>query len=339
MRQIILLRKTNPCTAIIFLLVLCLPVYKVLAETVTDNSVFAKVNQQVISAAQYFDEFNKGVRETFYHGKVSEKELADFRSKVTTNLINHVLLMQEAKRLGIKPDPKAVEKQIGVETQKYQKQKNWQNSKQAIIDSIKQKIEVDNIIEQLKQRTQTIARPSVKDVKRYYSENQDKFTAPKKWNVSIILIKVPPSSPNSDWMEASELADDLVKKLKAGENFEELARIHSGDDSAADGGNMGYIHTGMLSKPAQKVLNTLHVGQVSDPVMLLQGVAIFRLNAVQDEVLNKFDDVKKRAEELLVRDLKEQAWKKLEITLRHQASIQINKSVVDSASARPKPQL
>ena len=331
------------CAAII-LLFLCLPVCNVLADTFTDNTisdntVFAKVNQEEIPAARYFEEFQKGVRETFYHGKVSEKELADFRSKVTTNLINHVLFMQEAKRLGIKPDPKAVEKQVGVETQKYRKQKNWQNSKQAIIDSIKQKIEVENVIDQLKHRTQTIAKPPIKDVRQYYSENQDKFTAPKKWNVSIIMLKVPPSSPNSDWMQASELADDLVKKLKAGENFEELARIHSGDDSAADGGNMGFIHTGMLSKPAQKVLNTLHVGQVSDPVMLLQGVAIFRLNAVQDAVLNKFDDVKQRAEDLLLRDLKQQAWEKLEITLRRQANIRINKSVVDSASARPKPQL
>lgn len=308
-------------------------------NTVTDNTVFARVNAEVIPAAQYFEKFNKGVRETFYHGKVSEKELADFREKVTTDLINHELLLQEANRLGINPDPKVIEKEIEVKTQKYRQQKNWQQSKQAIIGSIKREIEADNVIDQLKQHTQSIAKPSITAIKRYYHDHPDKFTAPKKWNVSMILLKVAPSSPNSDWQQASALAKDLVNKLKQGENFEELARIHSGDESAADGGNMGFIHTGMLSKPAQKVLNTLREGQVSDPVVLLKGVAIFRLNAVQDAVLNKFEDVKNRAGELLLRELEDQAWKNLIITLRRKSNIQINKSVVESAGVRPKPQL
>ena len=140
------------------------------------------------------------------------------------------------------------------------------------------------------------------------------------------------------WQETTELANDLVQKIRSGENFEELARVHSRDESAIDGGNMGYIHTGMLSKPAQAVLNTMELGQISEPVMLLKGVAIFRLNGVQGSVLNEFNNVKERAQNLLFREMQDEAWKNLVITLRKNSSIKINEKVVKSATAGPRPQ-
>ena len=308
------------------------------AEPSQNDNYLAIVNKEAIPADRYFDEFRKGVRETFYHGKVTEKELDNFREKVVKNLVNEVLLLQQAKALGIKPDPEQVAKKIETETEKYRKQKNWEQGKEGIIASVKSRIETENVLDQLERRTRDIAKPSLKAVKNYYETHADKFTAPEKWNVSIIMLKVDPSSPSAVWQESAELADQLVKKIREGENFEELARIHSGDESAVDGGNMGYIHTGMLSKPAQNVLNTMEVGQVSEPVMLLQGVAIFRLNGVQGSRLNKFDIVKDRAEELLVREMADKAWANLVISLREKANIEINKKVVKSATAGPRPQ-
>ena len=128
-----------------------------------------------------------------------------------------------------------------------------------------------------------------------------------------------------------------MRRLREGENFEELARIHSGDESAINGGNMGYIHTGMLSKPAQNVLNTMELGEISKPVMLLQGVAIFRLNGIQNTKLNDFDKVSARATELLQRELADEAWENLVNTLRKNAKIEINEDVVKNATTGPRP--
>jgi parvulin-like peptidyl-prolyl isomerase len=307
------------------------------AETLTDD-YFALVNDERIPAKQYLDAFREGVRETFYHGKVTEKELDNFRDSVAQKLVDETLLVQQAKKLGITPDPAQVAKEIEKQTAKYRKQQNWEKSKDAIIASVRPSIETENIIEQLKQQIRNVPEPSTDDVKNYYKENADQFTAPEKWNVSIILLKVEPSSPSTAWQEASELADDLVRRLREGENFEELARIHSGDESAVEGGNMGYIHTGMLSKPAQNVLNTMELGQISEPVMILQGVAIFRLNGIQGSRLNEFDKVKDRAKELLFRKLGDGAWEDLIVTLRKNAKIDINDKVVKSATTGPRPQ-
>ena len=203
---------------------------------------------------------------------------------------------------------------------------------------MRKKIEFQNLIDVLEQKTRDVKEPTEEEVFQYYESHPDKFTAPEKWNVSIILLEVDPSSTSDVWKNASELADDIAYKLREGENFEELARIHSGDESAVNGGNMGYIHIGMLSKPAQNVLNSMEVGQVSEPVMLLQGVAIFRLNGVQGDRLNKFSKVKERARDLLIREKADQAWKNLIITLRDNGKIKINEEVVNQANTGPRPQ-
>lgn len=317
---------------------LCFYLITVNAADATTDNYFAVVNDQVIPAQQFQEAFRTGVRETFFHGKVTDNELEKFRDSVAQKLIDEVLLVQQANKLGIKPDPDQVRKAIEKETAKYRKQANWETGKEAIIASVKPKIELENTIEQLEQKTRNIPEPSEKAVKEYYKKNADQFTAPEKWNVSIIMLKVDPSSPSTVWQEAAEQADDIVRRLRDGENFEEMARIHSGDESAVEGGNMGYIHTGMLSKPAQNVLNTMELGQISEPVMLLQGVAIFRLNGIQEAKLNEFKKVKVRAAELLQRKMSDEAWENLIISLRKNAKIDINDNVVKSATAGPRPQ-
>lgn len=329
------LNSTMKNVLIIFCLALFTPF--LLAAGISDD-YFAVVNKEEIHAQTFFDEFQKGVRETFYHGKITDKELENFRQKVVKNLINQKLLLQLAKKQGIKPRPENVAKKIEKETIEFRKQKNWEKSKEAIIASVKPKAEREDILEQLEERTRDIPKPKLAAVKKYYKKYADKFTAPEKWNVSIIMLEVDPSSPALVWQETTELANDLVQRIRSGENFEELARVHSLDESAIDGGNMGYIHTGMLSKPAQAVLNTMELGQISEPVMLLKGVAIFRLNGVQGSVLNEFDNVKERAQNLLFREMQDEAWKNLVITLRKKSSIKINEKVVNSATTGPRPQ-
>ncbi|WP_455218802.1 peptidylprolyl isomerase [Kaarinaea lacus] len=321
-----------------FTALLCFFVTAVKASDTPSDDYFAVVNDQVIPAQQFQEAFRTGVRETFFHGKVTDKELEKFRDSVAQKLIDETLLVQQANKLGIKPNPDQVKKSIEKETAKYRKQANWEKGKEAIIASVRPKIELENTIEQLEQKTRNIPPPSEKAVMEYYKENADQFTAPEKWNVSIIMLKVDPSSPSTVWQEAAEQADEIARRLRDGENFEELARIHSGDESAVEGGNMGYIHTGMLSKPAQNVLNSMELGQISEPVILLQGVAVFRLNGIQEAKLNEFEKVKPRATELLQRKLADEAWENLILTLRKNAKIDINDNVVKSATAGPRPQ-
>ena len=104
--------------------------------------------------------------------------------------------------------------------------------------------------------------------------------------------------------------------LREGADFQELARQHSKDSSAANGGDMGYQHKGMLPEPAQVALDKLKPGEVSDAVLLLEGVAIFRLDERRAARLNQLDAVRARARDLWKRDKGEEAWTQLLAKLR-----------------------
>jgi len=74
---------------------------------------------------------------------------------------------------------------------------------------------------------------------------------------------------------------------------------------------MGFVHLGMLGENAEKVLAIMEPGEVSAPVVLLEGVSIFRLEERTPPALNVFDSVKERAQRLYQREKGEEAWKVL----------------------------
>ncbi len=122
------------------------------------------------------------------------------------------------------------------------------------------------LIEALRSATLKKIAPGDEEVQRYYRNNQDKFTTPEKLRVSTILLKVDPSSTAETWNAARKEALEILQQLRAGRDFSQLATIKSGHESAENGGDMGYIHRGMLAEEAQKAIDQLKPGELSKPV-------------------------------------------------------------------------
>jgi len=304
------------------------------SQSFQQDDYFAIVNQQKISAAEYVYRFRKSLREKFFHGKVSQEELNAFKKEVADELILEVLLDQEARKRGLQPDTNKISQELDALDKKFssvesaEERDDWEENRSETLKILKAGIEREILVEQLQERVKAIAQPPLQDIKKYYEENKDKFTEPQQWDVSMILLSVDPSSSSDVWEETVEKAENLLKKIRKGESFEELARIHSGDESAVDGGHMGYMHIGMFGTPAQKVLNVMEPGELSEPVVLLEGVALFRLNGVRESNLNSFEDVEERARDLLMRDLSEKAWKDLQTGLRQSADVKYSDLII-----------
>jgi parvulin-like peptidyl-prolyl isomerase len=102
-----------------------------------------------------------------------------------------------------------------------------------------------------------------------------------------------------------------------------LARLHSGDDSAARGGDMGYLHRGMLPETVQEVVDRLALSEVSEPISLLEGIALVRLDDRKLAQVRDFASVRERTLQLWRRDEGDRAWQALIARLRSATPIEV----------------
>jgi len=91
-----------------------------------------------------------------------------------------------------------------------------------------------------------------------------------------ILIKLSPNQ--EDLQRVIERAEELTRSIRNGEDFAELARLHSDDtDTAPDGGLLEEIATNDLPVEFRDVIISLEEGQLSEPFETVFGVHFIRL--------------------------------------------------------------
>jgi peptidyl-prolyl cis-trans isomerase SurA len=78
-----------------------------------------------------------------------------------------------------------------------------------------------------------------------------------------ILIRVNEVVSEDD---AKHRLDSLKERLDNGGDFAELARLHSNDLSAAKGGDLGWLYQGDTVPEFERALDTLKIGEVSQPI-------------------------------------------------------------------------
>ncbi len=87
-------------------------------------------------------------------------------------------------------------------------------------------------------------------------------------------------------------AKDLLKQIKGGADFTELAKKSSDGPSAQTGGDLGYFSRGQMVKPFEDIAFTLKPGQVSDPVQTEFGWHVIKVEDKRIRPVPAFDEVK-----------------------------------------------
>lgn len=143
------------------------------------------------------------------------------------------------------------------------------------------------------------------DLRTYYNDHQDQYRVPEEVKVSHILIKSP--APGADGKvddkavaEAQKKAEDILKQLKGGAKFEDLAKKYSEDPgSGKQGGELGWIGRGRTVPEFEKAAFSLPVGQLSDLVKSSYGFHIIRVEDKHQPHLKTLDEVKAEIEPLV----------------------------------------
>jgi peptidyl-prolyl cis-trans isomerase C len=167
------------------------------------------------------------------------------------------------------------------------------------------------------------------DAKKYYDENPKRFETPEQIRASHILIKPvftdPNVDPNADPNEAKAKAraktQDLLKQIKGGADFAELAKAHSTCPLAPKGGDLGFFPRGQATLPFEKAAFELEVGQISDIVETEYGYHIIKVTDHKDAGVTSFEQAKDNIIEQLTREKQSEFASKYIESLKAAANI------------------
>jgi peptidyl-prolyl cis-trans isomerase D len=128
------------------------------------------------------------------------------------------------------------------------------------------------------------------DYEDYYKSYIDDFTIPAKIKASHILMKF---GENKE--EARIEAEDLLERVKKGEDFSKLATEYSGDAaSASKGGDLGFFGRGDMVKPFEDAAFSMEKGEIRPLVESIYGFHIISLTDITEEKIKPLAKVKSK---------------------------------------------
>lgn len=140
------------------------------------------------------------------------------------------------------------------------------------------------------------------ELQRYYNSHQDEYRLPDRVRVRHILINTPPPGPDGKpdqkgVDEARAKAADILKQVKAGGNFAELAKKYSQDPgSAVKGGELPWAQRGGFVAEFEKAAFALNPGQISDLVQTSYGFHIIQTEEKEAARVKPLAEVKNEIE-------------------------------------------
>ena len=151
-----------------------------------------------------------------------------------------------------------------------------------------------------------------KDADAYYLDHRDEFRRPAELRARQMLLA------------DRETANHILKRLREGEHFSELARDHSLSPDRETGGDLGYFSQGQLPPEFDKVLFKLPTGRVSDPVESPYGIHLFMVERRRSAGLRPFKQVEEEIIAQLTQQKEETAFQLWLDNLHKQTPVTVN---------------
>jgi parvulin-like peptidyl-prolyl isomerase len=158
-------------------------------------------------------------------------------------------------------------------------------------------------------------------IKAYYDAHQDQFTIKKeKYRLAQILVAVAPNATPAQVSTAKAKAEEARKRALAGEDFSELAKHYSDDDSRAQGGELGVFSPDDIMDEILAGIKNVPPGQVSQVIRTKHGFHIIKverhdipgvrpLAVVKEDIRNHLVDEQSRG--------RMQTWVETELVKQH----------------------
>jgi peptidyl-prolyl cis-trans isomerase C len=275
----------------------------VAVATTKPSEVVVKVNGIAITRA----ELDRAIQAYLVQNRMQAPTDPDQKKKIEEaaqdQMVSAELLYQAASKEAIPDLDKQVEAKFEQLKSRFPTKEDMEKvlvqkgiTVQEMKDLLKRDIVISSYIDKQIAAKITI---STEQAKKFYDENLEKLKKPESVHASHILIGIDSKATADDKQKARQKADELLKQIKGGADFAELAKKESSCPSSKNGGDLGEFNRGQMVKPFEDVAFGLKPGEVSDVVETQFGYHIIRSTDKSEGGVIPFDEVKGKIEKYL----------------------------------------
>ena len=215
-------------------------------------------------------------------GEVKQDQLIGI---ATEEAIKNRLLLQEARRRDIQPDPAGVARAIQQLTQKAGGDEALQEGLKNIgvtLEQFEASFSDSQMIQDLVEKhiVSTVS-VSEEEVLAFYNENQSSFVRPEMVHARHILFSADDKTTPEQREAAKANAEKARLRALTGEDFATLAKELSEGPSASTGGDLGFFAAEQMVTPFSKAAFALEPGGISEIVETRFGYHVIKVEERQ----------------------------------------------------------
>jgi parvulin-like peptidyl-prolyl isomerase len=138
------------------------------------------------------------------------------------------------------------------------------------------------------------AYPGEADIRAAYDQSPTLFATPKQYRLSQVFVLAPPESDKTGAAKAqAKITDAAERARKRGADFAALAKgVSEHAESAAKGGDMGWVAEQNLIPELREPVATLRKGDIAGPIRTAQGWHVVRLEDVREKGVRPLPEVR-----------------------------------------------
>ncbi len=151
------------------------------------------------------------------------------------------------------------------------------------------------------------------ELRKYYAENESRYTVAEERRASHILIKAEKDAPADERAKARAKAAELLTQARQNPaGFADLARKNSQDEgSAANGGDLDFFARGAMVKPFEDAAFALKSGEISNVVESDFGYHLIQVTGVRGGERKSFETMRPQIEQEVRRQLAQKRYTEL----------------------------
>ncbi|MFZ0300198.1 MAG: peptidylprolyl isomerase [Candidatus Sulfotelmatobacter sp.] len=330
------------------------------------EEIVTRVNGQIITRSEYErskDQLRDDVKQQ--DPANADKLYAEREKDVLRDLVDQQLLLEKGKDLGITGDTELIKrldqmrKDMKLETMEELEKAataqgiSYEDFKQNLRNQIiTQKVIGEEVGSHLSM--------SKEEEQQFYNEHKSELEQPESIKLSEILIAPqkpaadkPPATGGDDakaqdaasdsakqaaaetaaLAAAEAKANDVLKQIHAGANFEDMAKKFSDGPSAAQGGDLGAFKRGTLAKELEDRTFAMKSGDVTDVIRTKQGYVILKVTNHQMAGIPTMKEIEPKIQDALYYQKLQPALRAYLTKLREDAYIDYKDGYIDSGAS------